>query len=56
MVHFTQGLPCFPEVAGREYESEWNDESYNAVSTVPWETIMGQSVHAKAVRDQITKL
>lgn len=52
VVHFTQGIPCFPEVKGCEYEKEWNDELALCNGTVGWGEIMGDSVHAKAVLER----
>lgn len=48
MVHFTKGLPCFPEITGadREHGDEWNQIAQQAVSTASWQTLMGTSVHA----------
>lgn len=51
-VHFTQGIPCFPEVEDSEYAKEWSAELTKSLSTVTWDEIMGNSVHAQAVRDR----
>lgn len=48
-VHFTQGIPIFPETIDCEYSKEWNDEFLKATYTVPWAEIMGGSIHAKRV-------
>ena len=45
LVHFTQGIPCFPETENCEYAQEWIDEYKQANSTVTWNEIMGNSVH-----------
>ena len=45
LVHFTQGIPCFPETQNCEYAKEWQEEYKLANSTVPWADIMGNSVH-----------
>lgn len=45
IVHFTQGIPCFSETKGAEYGEKWREEAREAMSTVTWEEIMGQSVH-----------
>lgn len=49
VVHFTQGIPCFPETKDCEYSKEWMDEAKRAMSSVSWEDIMGKSVHREAV-------
>jgi len=45
LIHFTQGIPCFSETQSCEYAKEWQEEYKLANSTVPWEDIMGSSVH-----------
>lgn len=53
VVHFTQGVPCFRETAGCEYEKEWQDEVKRCNGTVSWTDIMGGSVHAKPVIERL---
>jgi hypothetical protein len=55
IVHFTQGLPCFEEMVGTEYEKEWVDTLESCNSTVKWADIMGNSVHAKPVLERLAK-
>lgn len=50
LVHFTQGIPCWPETVGCEFSDEWNRLAAESVSTVTFEALMGQSVHAPLVR------
>lgn len=50
-VHFTQGLPIFPETEGSEYREEWLTEHKAMNSTRPWQETMGNSVHAAPTRD-----
>lgn len=50
IVHFTQGIPCFEETAHDEYARDWALYAQDAQSTVPWDTISGQSVHAQYKR------
>lgn len=45
LVHYTQGVPAFPETRGGEYENEWINDVKFAVSAQEWETLMGRSVH-----------
>jgi hypothetical protein len=49
IVHYTQGIPCFPETEDSEYRDEWMEEFKSATSTVPWADIMGKSVHEEPV-------
>lgn len=49
VVHYTQGIPCFPETKDCEYAKEWMDELKHMNSTVSWEKIMGNSVHKEPV-------
>lgn len=53
LVHFTQGVPLFPETAGSEHGAEWRYMAEEAASSVPWETLMGRSVHAAPVRERM---
>lgn len=52
LVHFTQGLPCFPETQNDEYAKEWAAAAQHAMGTVSWQDIMGPSVHARFKRQQ----
>lgn len=49
IVHFTQGVPAWPETAGCEYASEWKRELASCLHVEPWANLMGQSVHAERV-------
>jgi len=49
LVHFTQGIPCFPETKDSPYSAEWTAEARASMSTVTWDEIMGASVHKEAV-------
>jgi hypothetical protein len=53
IVHFTQGIPCFKETVDSEYAQEWEDEMQSCLFTVPWEAIMGNSVHKKKVMERL---
>lgn len=50
LVHFTAGIPCWPETDGCEYAQEWHEELEYACSTVTWRELMGRSVHAEMVK------
>ncbi len=49
IVHFTKGIPCWPETNFGEFAQEWCDEANYANSTVTWDELMGGSVHAKTM-------
>ena len=50
LVHYTQGVPVFPETQTSEYANEWMEELKMCNSSMPWVHLMGNSVHA-AVKD-----
>lgn len=52
MVHYTQGIPLFPEVKDCEYSKEWMDEAMKVNSSISWTELMGPSVHAKPVLEK----
>lgn len=53
LVHYTQGVPCFPETEDCAYAKEWLEEADKCMSAMPWQKIMGNSVHAKYVYDRL---
>lgn len=52
IVHYTKGLPCFPEIQGadREHGDEWWALAHECLSTASWQELMGNSVHATQLR------
>lgn len=52
LVHFTQGLPCYPQTANDEFAGEWMACATQCNSTSSWEELMGQSVHAPHVHQR----
>lgn len=55
LVHYTAGVPSFPEIAplGLGYESAWLDEVARATACCSWLEFMGSSVHAPIILDMI---
>lgn len=53
LVHFTQGVPAFPETRDVHFADEWRDNLKEAVSSVPWFDLMGTSVHARPVMERL---
>lgn len=51
LVHFTQGLPIYPETEGSEYAQAWRDEHKAMNFAEPWAVLMGKSVHAAQTAD-----
>lgn len=49
IVHFTQGIPCWPETDSCEFAEEWQAEKQAALNTCTWKDLMGKSVHAEPV-------
>jgi hypothetical protein len=49
LIHFTQGIPIFPETKDSEFATEWLAEYESMKGTVSWEEIMGRSVHKESV-------
>jgi hypothetical protein len=50
LIHFTQGIPCWPETENCEHAETWREEHRHLNGTVSWTELMGRSVHAKHMR------
>ena len=48
IVHFTKGIPVWPETAQCEYAEHWHAERRAMMSTVSHDELMGRSVHVEA--------
>lgn len=53
LLHYTQGIPAYPETLGGGYAKEWKDEARAAMATRPWAELMGNSVHAGPVYERL---
>lgn len=53
LIHFTQGIPCFPETHDSEHGPLWRLLAREATSSLPWRELMGNSVHAKPVYQRL---
>lgn len=51
LIHYTQAVPCFPDTSDCEYANEWKAEHRLLNSSLPWETLMGNSVHSAVLAD-----
>lgn len=55
LVHFTQGIPAFPETEDCEFGEEWRAEAGEAFSSISWQKLMGPSVHAAPVLQRLSE-
>lgn len=55
MVHYTQGVPCWPETKDCEHADTWMGVAKNVMRTVSFKELMGRSVHAKRVYARLQK-
>lgn len=55
LVHFTQGVPAYPETKDCEFGEEWRQMASSAFSSVSWRELMGNSVHAAVVHERLKK-
>ena len=52
LIHYTQGVPCWPETRHCEHSQAWKALLAETMATVPFETLMGRSVHVKHMKKQ----
>lgn len=55
VVHYTAGVPWFPELRNCDYADLWWQEYHAALSSCSWIELMGASVHVDAVQKLITQ-
>ena len=55
LVHYTGGVPVFPETKGCEYTDEYMRELKTSMSVIPWSQLMGNSVHVKPVMEHLRR-
>jgi hypothetical protein len=53
LVHFTAGIPVYPETKELGFAKEWMEDATRATSAKSWEVIMGASVHATHVKQYL---
>jgi lipopolysaccharide biosynthesis glycosyltransferase len=51
LLHYTMGLPVFDEVKRNGHVDVWQHELRAATHTVPWQALMGGSVHAEKIKE-----
>jgi hypothetical protein len=55
LLHYTAGMPCYPETKDLGYANEWMTELKQMTMIVPWAQLMGNSVHAKPVLERLAR-
>lgn len=50
IVHFTQGIPCWPETRNCEFSPQWQKEAFETMSSVTFKELMGTSVHVQHMK------
>jgi lipopolysaccharide biosynthesis glycosyltransferase len=53
LIHYTQGIPWFPETAKCEYADLYHREWQAFVHTESWKTLMGNSVHTCEINGEL---
>ena len=52
LIHYTQGIPVWPETQDCEYADLWHDERKAMMGTVSFAELMGKSVHVGRMNEQ----
>jgi hypothetical protein len=55
LIHYTAGIPHFPETKDCDYAEAWTKEFDSMVGNCSWLELMGDSVHAELVLNNITE-
>lgn len=55
IVHYTQGIPAWPETKDCEHSEVWFAEREAALMTCTWKELMGTSIHAEHVLKRLFK-
>lgn len=56
VIHYTAGIPLFAECRGCDYAEIWQEEYQAMMHSVSWIELMGTSVHAKQVLNNLQKM
>lgn len=51
LIHYTQGIPLFPETRNSDYAKDWELALNDANMAISWDQLMGNSVHAEQLPD-----
>lgn len=55
LIHYTMGVPCWPETKNCEFATEWLAEAKQTVASVSYAELMGKSVHHQHVQAGVLK-
>ena len=55
LVHFTQGIPCWPETIASEFAAEWITMFKESAGSVSFKDLMGPSVHVPHVQKRLAE-
>lgn len=55
VLHYTQGVPMWPETEGGDNSSFWHKEFEEMHTAAEWKALMGKSVHAGHVYERLKK-
>jgi lipopolysaccharide biosynthesis glycosyltransferase len=55
LLHYTAGMPCYPETKDLGYAEEWMKELKQMTMIAPWAQLMGSSIHAKPVLERLER-
>ena len=55
IIHYTKGIPIWPETKDCEYSKEWHQAHRECNSSVTYQALMGRSVHAQIDRVRSAK-
>lgn len=55
LLHYTMGIPAWPETKGCDYAEDWSRSFQQANSTVSFQALMGNSVHVPAVKKRLAR-
>lgn len=53
LIHFTAGIPIWPETSGCEHTEAWVEEMSFATAAISWTELMGSSVHVGKVKEHL---
>lgn len=53
LIHFTAGIPIWPETAGCEHHETWTREMEFACAAIGWNELMGTSVHVPKIKEHL---
>ena len=55
LLHYTQGIPIWPETKGCDRAADWHQAFRHANSSVTFEALMGNSVHVPSIKRRLAE-